>query len=325
MGGWSLLYDECKRAPYSIVKMWLDGAMKALRWSLGSTASWLVRVAGATLETKSEVTPLVVIHGGPGLPHQYLRSLAALARPDRPIVFYDQLGCGLSHPDHSRQPPSWNLSVFVKELDVVIEAVAPRGRCDVLGHSSGGWIAIEALLGDQSIRSRIQKLVLASTPLDMPAFLDEQRRLIRSMRWSINRRLSRSPPSDPSGATGYQRAYQQFLRQHICRAPWPAELVDAMRQSSQKVYNALWGHSEVWVTGLLRSWSRLADASKLDLPILLTSGRYDEVTPKLVTAANDVLPRSQWRLFENSAHMAHLEEPQAYLDVVDAFLREERA
>lgn len=37
--------------------------------------------------------PLLVIHGGPGLPHGYLRSLGRLAT-QREVIFWDQLGCG---------------------------------------------------------------------------------------------------------------------------------------------------------------------------------------------------------------------------------------
>ena len=40
-------------------------------------------------------TPLLVLHDGPGVPHDYLTPLAALA-DTRPVVFYDQLGCGNS-------------------------------------------------------------------------------------------------------------------------------------------------------------------------------------------------------------------------------------
>jgi pimeloyl-ACP methyl ester carboxylesterase len=36
--------------------------------------------------------PLLVLHGGPGLPHDYLSDLAELAEAGRAVVFYDQLG-----------------------------------------------------------------------------------------------------------------------------------------------------------------------------------------------------------------------------------------
>src|SRR5215470_16303515 len=40
-------------------------------------------------------TPLLVLHGGPGIPHDYLENLELLG-DERPVIFFDQLGCGLS-------------------------------------------------------------------------------------------------------------------------------------------------------------------------------------------------------------------------------------
>ncbi|HQQ11949.1 MAG TPA: hypothetical protein PK855_02240, partial [Bacteroidales bacterium] len=39
--------------------------------------------------------PLIIVHGGPGASHDYLLNLGELAN-GRPVVFYDQLGCGNS-------------------------------------------------------------------------------------------------------------------------------------------------------------------------------------------------------------------------------------
>jgi len=51
--------------------------------------------------------PLLTLHGGPGVPHDYLESLEALS-DERPVILYDQLAaasptdptmfrCGVSH------------------------------------------------------------------------------------------------------------------------------------------------------------------------------------------------------------------------------------
>src|SRR2546429_7828152 len=40
-------------------------------------------------------TPLVALHGGPGSTHNYFAPLERLAG-ERPVVLYDQLGCGRS-------------------------------------------------------------------------------------------------------------------------------------------------------------------------------------------------------------------------------------
>jgi pimeloyl-ACP methyl ester carboxylesterase len=46
--------------------------------------------------------PVLLLHGGPGAPHDYIESLEALAETGRPVIFYDQIGCGNSdHPDDS--------------------------------------------------------------------------------------------------------------------------------------------------------------------------------------------------------------------------------
>ena len=45
--------------------------------------------------------PLVVLHGGPGMAHDYLRNLAALAdETGRTVVHHDQFGCGRSTHRH---------------------------------------------------------------------------------------------------------------------------------------------------------------------------------------------------------------------------------
>lgn len=40
--------------------------------------------------------PLVVVHGGPSLPSQYLYPIVDIVHNNKPILFYDQLGCGKS-------------------------------------------------------------------------------------------------------------------------------------------------------------------------------------------------------------------------------------
>jgi proline iminopeptidase len=138
-------------------------------------------------------------------------------------------------------------------------------------------------------------------------------------------RMKVLPGSDGTTATGrgaaaYSRDYERFLHAFICRPPWPPELVEAMAQSNRELYEALWGPSEVCVTGELRNWSCTDRAGRLEMPILLTSGRHDEVAPVLMKDALALLPTANLHMFDNSAHMPHLEEPEQYLDVVDTFL-----
>ena len=50
-------------------------------------------------EERSDAIPLLLLHGGPGFTSEYLDSLEALG-DERPVIRYDQLGCGRSErPD----------------------------------------------------------------------------------------------------------------------------------------------------------------------------------------------------------------------------------
>ncbi len=56
----------------------------------------------------------------PGAAHNYLLPLRALA-DDRPVIFYDQLGCGRSSIPHGDAP--YRIARFVDEIDAVRQAL----------------------------------------------------------------------------------------------------------------------------------------------------------------------------------------------------------
>src|SRR5579875_1669721 len=56
--------------------------------------------------------PLLCLHGGPGVPHDYLESLEAMADTGRRVIFYDQLGCGKSSIPESK-PEMWTVDLYV--------------------------------------------------------------------------------------------------------------------------------------------------------------------------------------------------------------------
>ena len=81
--------------------------------------------------------PLLVLHGGPGFPHDYLEDLAGLADGGRPVVFYDQLGCGKS--DHPDDPALWVMSTFVEELGAVRAALGLDRSTSSATRGAAGW------------------------------------------------------------------------------------------------------------------------------------------------------------------------------------------
>ncbi|HYX50906.1 MAG TPA: alpha/beta fold hydrolase, partial [Ktedonobacteraceae bacterium] len=64
-----------------------------------------------------ERIPFLILHGGPGAPHDYLENLEAMASQTQKVIFYDQLGCGRS--DHPDDPSLCQVSRFADEVGTV--------------------------------------------------------------------------------------------------------------------------------------------------------------------------------------------------------------
>jgi proline iminopeptidase len=110
------------------------------------------RIAG---DLRSDATPLLALHGGPGSTHNYFAPLERLA-DERPVVLYDQIGCGSSdHPTDIE----WTVDVFREEVAAVRERLG-LDRIHLLGTSWGGMLALEHVLAGAG---GIVGLVLSST------------------------------------------------------------------------------------------------------------------------------------------------------------------
>jgi proline-specific peptidase len=88
---------------------------------------------------------------------------------------------------------------------------------------------------------------------------------------------------------------------------------------NKDLYVGLWGPSEFYATGTLGDWDVTERLGEVALPTLITSGRFDEATPAQMEQLNSSIPNSQWVVFKDSAHVAHLEETGEYLDTIQRF------
>ena len=84
---------------------------------------------------------VLLLNGGPGLPCDYLREAhSCLIDHGYRVVAFDQLGTGAS--DRPTDPALWNIARYVEETEAVRRALG-LGKVHFLGHSWGGWHAID--------------------------------------------------------------------------------------------------------------------------------------------------------------------------------------
>ena len=281
-----------------------------------------VEVTGGNVWTArlgpQEGTPVLILHGGPGAASDYMHPLAERLADHRPVVVYDQLGCGRS--DRPDDTSLWTVDRSVAEVDQVRAALGLE-RCHLLGQSWGGWLAIEYMA--RGTRG-VERLVLASTSASIPEFMAGARGLIEELPEPHRTVLIELGAKEQYEHPDYLAAVDVFYHRHLCRSdPWPEALLRSSEQmDGNQVYLTMNGPTEFDVIGRLREWDRTTDLGRIDVPTLVTCGRYDEITPSCSETITRGIPDARMHVFEHSAHCAHLEEPDDYARIVEAFLRE---
>ena len=264
-----------------------------------------------------ESVPLLTLHGGPGGGHDYLEPLNALAS-ERPVVFFDQLGCGKS--DTPDDVSLWRIDRFVDEVTAVRDALG-LDRIHLLGHSWGGWLAIEYMLGAPS---GVVSLTLASTSASIPQFVYEAGKLISKLPREMAETMRRLEAEGDFENPEFEAGMMEFYKRHLCRLdPWPDPLMRCIENlDGNIVYETMNGPTEFTVIGNMKDWNRIEKLSEIVAPTLITCGRYDELTPACSRTLRQGIMNSRMHVFERSAHMAHLEETESYLQILSEFLRD---
>ncbi|MEM7307034.1 MAG: proline iminopeptidase-family hydrolase [Planctomycetota bacterium] len=258
--------------------------------------------------------PLIVAHGGPGTPHDYLEVLAALA-DERPVIFYDQLGCGRSPA--AGDPELWRRERFVEELGVLHGALVP-GPVHLFGHSWGTILCTSYALerGDG-----VASLALQSPCLDIPRLKADIGRLVGELPEGIQRTIAAFDAGEASEGA-YRAACMSFFLEHVCRVyPFPEALERALARRNAATYRRMWGPSELAVTGNLRDFDCTDRLAELAQPVLLLCGRHDECTPEATGRLAPLLPASELLVLEQGSHFLSLEQPERFVEAVRGFLR----
>jgi len=273
---------------------------------------WYRSIGGGATQ---EAVPLLCLHGGPGVPHDYLENLDALASEERRVIFYDQLGCGFS--DLPEDTTRWQIPRFVAELATIRRELGLE-HVHILGQSWGGMLAIEyALTQPQGLES----LILANTTSSIPMWITEANRLREQLPPEVNAALLKHEANGTTDDPEYQEAMTVFYDRHVIRIkPMPEFVQRGFDRLSQPVYYTMNGPSEFHVVGTIMDWDRTDRLSEIHVPTLILSGRFDESTPVINEVLHKGIAGSEWVVFERSSHLAHAEEPERYMQTVQAFL-----
>ncbi|KAK7029361.1 hypothetical protein VNI00_014615 [Paramarasmius palmivorus] len=258
-------------------------------------------------------TPIVALHGGPGVNHEYLLVLADITEAQgNALILYDQMGSGKSthYPDKMGDTSFWTEDLFLNQLDNVLENLGIQNDYVLCGHSWGGMLASRH-----------------AAPADMQLWVTAQNRLRAQLPEAVQDVLTKHEDEGTTDSAEYQTAVGAFYARFLCTMdPMPSEVSAALGEIA-KDPNCIFdntternGPSEFHITGPLAKWSILNDAEKICVPTLLINGRLDEAQDDTMRPFFEKIGKVKWVKFAESSHMAHHEERERFMLEVGLFL-----
>jgi L-proline amide hydrolase len=270
------------------------------------------------------MTPAVVIHGGPGAPHNYVLGIVHLiAMTGRPVIVYDQIGCGQSTHLNDKPSEFWTVDLFKEELNLLLKELKISKKYILVGQSWGGILsfahAVEKPKG-------LKGLVIANSLASVPKWLPEIERLVSELP-SVHRKAVRKGLKDKNYTSPeFEAANDFFTLRHLVRVPMTTDVAEAFSQLAVNptVYAAMWGPVEFAPIGSLSTWDVEDQLKKINVPTLLINGKFDEVTPKTQRRLVKKIKGAEWVCLPYSSHLAWVEEPAAWISAVSDFLQRKK-
>jgi proline iminopeptidase len=267
---------------------------------------------------------LLLLHGGPGLTHEYFEPCDAyLPAAGVEYYYYDQLGSHYS--DQPDIPQLWELARFVDEVEQVRQALGlDAGNFFLLGHSWGGILALEyALRHPQHLKG----LVISNMMASIPAYNEyAERVLMPGMQPAALAQIKQL-----EAAKEYENPrYMELLMQHhyiyhVLRRPlgdWPDPAERAFKHINPKVYIPMQGPSELGASGKLAHWDRSADLHSISVPTMTIGARHDTMDPKYMQNMARQVQRGRYLDCPAGSHMAMFDDQECYFRGLVGFLND---
>lgn len=257
--------------------------------------------------------PIIVVHGGPGLDHNYLRPGLDVLATSHALIYYDQRGTGRS--DFPLDSASINLAAFVSDIDA-LRQVMGYDKVTVLGHSFGGLIAMAYAMAHPD---NVTALILMDTAEPGKRWQDEAARRQKAARTPEDSTqlagLTASPGFAAHDAATLSEVYRVAFRSTFLDPrridDLNLELSPTTAHDGQEVARLLGGDMRD-----LDWWGRLPS---LSVPTLVMQGKADPMPMAMARALVEAIPGARLAVL-NSGHFPEVEDPTGLVAAVSNFL-----
>ena len=267
---------------------------------------------------------LLLLNGGPGATHEYFECFENFLLPENvELIYYDQLGCGLS--DNPKDTSMWDLGRFVEEVEQVRTALnLNKDNFYLLGHSWGGILAMQYALKYQD---NLKGLIISNMVSSCPAYGKYAQEVLApqfdpKVLDTIRQIEAKGDFENPKYM---ELLMPNFYAKHICRIPldkWPEPLTRALGKTNQSLYVTMQGPSEFGIGGNLINWDVSKQLPQIKTPTLTIGGKYDTMDPDYMKWMSTQVQHGRNVTCPNGSHMSMYDDQKNYFPGLIAFIKD---
>lgn len=199
-----------------------------------------VRIVGSQYKK----TPILFLHGGPGSTHNSFEVLDDFSDYDsRPIIMYDQYGCGLSSLGLKNDSSLYNKETWVDELIQVREQLK-LDKVHIMGHSWGGMLAI-IYMCDYNPKG-VLSLTLSSTLASASLWDKETHRLLKYLNPEDQAAIKEAERTNDYSSKDFEVANINYMKMFVKNLDEMKEVPECLtrEKKTSPSYVTAWGPSE---------------------------------------------------------------------------------
>lgn len=263
--------------------------------------------------------PLLVLHGGPGLFHDYLVPHFEKLAQDYQVIFYDQRGCGqTAFPQDTASITTEN---YINDLES-IRAHLKIDQLHIAGHS---WGAILAIHYAKKHPEHLKNLVLISPAPSTSEYFDMMFKNMQKKRSDEDTKelvkLMSSRDFEKRVPTTFKKAIMLGDKVNLADQSTVNELYNPMNFTEASANNLLLVNSMMEKNFFDYNITEGMDSIKN--PTLIIVGDLDNVPFASSQLLQDHLPNARLEVLKSACHYPFFEASKAFNRSVDNFLNPE--
>ncbi|MDW3647573.1 MAG: alpha/beta fold hydrolase [Bacteroidia bacterium] len=252
------------------------------------------------LEGKSEV--VIVLHGGPGVEHSYLRPEFDRLKEVAKVIYYDQRGCGKS--DQGRL--SYYYWDHMADLERVIKHHA-KGKKVFIASSS--WGSLLALMYAYNHPEDIKGLILSG-------LVDWRGREWPQLKTYKSDYLDKHP--DYKGPkVGFIQMEENRIRREVTASGEESEYKEEIVKQVTHYY----GYSTDQAMASLQTGPKIDSLASIKIPTLIYNGTQPCNYFRAVNEYAEIIPNSVLIHIKGSCHDPWFSNPEAFFRIANQFVK----